>query len=337
MDNSIITKRNRVLIFISGLALLLVLFKPIWQIDLQAPQYPEGLTLLIYADGLAGNVDIINGLNHYIGMKTLHNEDFIEFKVLPGIIIVYAVLFMLCALSGKRKWLNILFILFVIFGIVAMIDFWRWEYNYGHNLDPNAAIIVPGQAYQPPLIGFKQLLNFGAYSVPATGGWIFLGAGAVLALVLASEWIKGKAPARKLPLIILLITASLLSACSNEPEPFRLGRDSCDFCKMTISDERFGAQIITSKSKVYKFDDPHCIIAFLRENQLAKEDIAGIYFTDFNAPHGFLKAEDAYFLQSPKFNSPMSGNIAAFSHEDSLAKALPSFYGNAISWEDMQK
>src|SRR5690606_30162462 len=142
-------------------------------------------------------------LNHYIGMKTLHNEDFIEFKVLPGIIVAYSILFMFCAFSGKRKWLSILFILFVIFGIVAMIDFWYWEYDYGHNLDPNAAIIVPGQAYQPPLIGFKQLLNFGAYSVPASGGWIFIGAGAVLALVLLTEWIKNKAGAQKLPLLML--------------------------------------------------------------------------------------------------------------------------------------
>ncbi len=337
MDNSKITKRNRVLIFISGLALISVLFIPIWQIDLQAPQYPEGLTLLIYADGLAGNVDIINGLNHYIGMKTLHNEDFIEFVVLPGIILAYAILFMLCALSGRKKWMNILFALFVIFGILAMADFWHWEYNYGHNLDPNAAIIVPGQAYQPPLIGFKQLLNFGAYSVPAIGGWIFIGAGAILAFAVVTEWKGKKSTGQKLPLVILLLTVFSLSACSNKPEAFRLGRDACDYCKMTISDARFGAQIITNKSKIYKFDDPHCILAFLEEGQLAKEDIAEVYFSDFNAPHDLLNVEDVHFLQSPKFNSPMNGNIGAFRDEDSLAKALASYYGNAISWEDMQK
>ena len=61
-----------------------------------------------------------------------------------------------------------------------MYDFWRWEYNYGHNLNPDAAIIVPGMAYQPPLIGFKQLLNFGAYSMPDIGGWIFVSAGALV-------------------------------------------------------------------------------------------------------------------------------------------------------------
>ena len=69
---------------------------------------------------------------------------------------------------------------FVAFGTLAMIDFWRWEYNYGHNLDPSAAIIVPGMAYQPPLLGFKQLLNFGAYSIPDIGGWFLLISGVLM-------------------------------------------------------------------------------------------------------------------------------------------------------------
>ena len=122
-------------------------------------------------------MDIINGLNHYIGMKTLHTDDFIEFTVLPYIIAVYAVLFLLSAIIGNKKLLYGLFIAFLLFGIVAMVDFWKWEYDYGHNLDPNAAIKVPGMSYQPPLIGFKQLLNFGAFSIPAVGGWLFITAG----------------------------------------------------------------------------------------------------------------------------------------------------------------
>ena len=170
----------RLLLLLLGLGLIAVLYLPMWRIDLAAPQYPEGLNLLIYANKLGGNVDIINGLNHYIGMKTLHTEDFIEFKLLPYIILFFTACFVVVAAIGLRKWMNLLFILFVLFGITAMIDFWRWEYNYGHNLNPDAAIIVPGMSYQPPLIGFKQLLNFGAYSVPDLGGWIFIGVGAFL-------------------------------------------------------------------------------------------------------------------------------------------------------------
>ena len=115
----------------------------------------------IFSYKLGGQVEIINGLNHYIGMQTLHAENFIEFTLLPYIISFFALLALVTAFYGSKRMLYITFGLFLAFGIIAMADFWRWEYNYGHNLDPSAAIIVPGMAYQPPLIGFKQLLNFG--------------------------------------------------------------------------------------------------------------------------------------------------------------------------------
>ncbi len=340
MKNNKITLVSRALLFICGLGLLAVLFTPIWRIDLQAPQYPEGLRMFIYANKLAGDVNIINGLNHYIGMKTLHDFDFVEFKILSGIIIFFAVLFTIVAIVAKRKWLYVLCFLFVAFGILAMVDFWRWEYDYGHNLNPDAAIIVPGMAYQPPLIGFKQLLNFGAYSMPDIGGWIFVAVGAILLGTVIIEWRKGRKSfihANTLPLAIFGLLTLSLGGCNTDPQPLRIGQDNCDNCKMTISDNRFGAEIVTKKSKVYKFDDEHCIVAFLNSKKITRQEIAGIYFTDFTSPHQLINVENAFFLQSPNFKSPMNGNIAAFSNEDSLIHILPQFSGNKISWEDMQK
>lgn len=333
-----VANSTRLLLAVCGVSLFFVLFTPIWRIDLTAPQYPEGLYLLIYADKLAGNVDIINGLNHYIGMKTLHTDDFIEFKVLPLIITFFALLFIAAAIFARRRLMNICFGMFVCFGVLAMIDFWRWEYDYGHNLDPNAAIIVPGMAYQPPLIGFKQLLNFGAYSIPDIGGWIFIGVGAILLALVIKEWkAKKSSTGHKKKGLAVLVGMTIFSACSTSPEPIIVGKDNCSFCKMTISDERFGAEIITQKSKIYKFDDPHCVSSFINENRVKREDIASVYFVNFNKPHNLIEAEKAHFLQSPSFRSPMNGNIAAFTHRDTLEKAVLSHYGNITTWEDMQK
>lgn len=182
---------TRVITFLCGLMLIVVLFVPLWRIELSAPQYPEGLVMKMYPNKLAGNVDIINGLNHYIGMKTLHTEDFLEFTVLPYIIVFFAVFSLFVALIvKKRRWLIALLIMFILFGVIAMIDFWRWQYNYGHKLNPDAAIIVPGMAYQPPLVGYKKLLNFGAYSVPDTGGWVFIGVGLLLLTAVVVEFKK---------------------------------------------------------------------------------------------------------------------------------------------------
>ena len=340
MKNNKLSIVTRVLLFICAIGLLTVLFTPMWRIDLDAPQYPEGLRMLIYANKLGGNVDIINGLNHYIGMKTLHDKDFVEFKILPGIIVFFTLFFIIAAFVGKRRLMNILFVLFVTFGVVAMFDFWRWEYDYGHNLNPDAAIILPGMAYQPPLIGFKQLLNFGAYSIPDIGGWIFVGVGIILLGLILFEWRSNKKLSVKIgspSLLILSLLTLSLGGCSTQPQPLRIGLDNCDFCKMTISDNRFGAEIVTKKGKVFKFDDEHCIVAFLNSKKVAQQDIAGIYFTDFNTPNQLINVEKAFFLQSPALKSPMNGNVAAFSNEESLQKIFQQLNGNKISWEEMQQ
>ena len=190
MNNDNLSALSKILIFISGILLILVLFVPLWQIELEAPQYPEGLVLKMYPHKIGGNVDIINGLNHYIGMRTLHTKDFIEFTVLPYIVGFFALLCFIVVALKKQKWLTVLFTLFVIFGIVAMIDFWRWEYAYGHELNPDAPIQVPGMAYQPPLIGYKQLLNFGAFSIPDIGGFLFILVGLLLLIALLLPWFK---------------------------------------------------------------------------------------------------------------------------------------------------
>ena len=73
-------------------------------------------------------------------------------------------------------------------GIGALVDFYIWGYDYGHNLNPEAPIKIEGMYYQPPLIGTKQLLNFTAFSGPDIGGWVFIGVGAVLFGLLIYEW-----------------------------------------------------------------------------------------------------------------------------------------------------
>lgn len=329
----------RISLVLAGLALCAVLIVPVWKIDLDAPQYPEGLRLLIYANGLGGDVDIINGLNHYIGMKTLHSSDFIEFTILPYIVVFFALFFILTGILGKRVLINILLVLFVLFGVVSMIDFWQWEYNYGHNLDPNAAIIVPGMAYQPPLIGFKQLLNFGAYSFPDVGAWIFIGAGLILAVAFIKQFKKRKIKSRKTNFAVPVAAALMwvFASCSAQPEPIKLGSDACHYCKMTISDARFGAEILTTKGKVYKFDDPHCIIAFLDKDQIDRQLVKDIYLVDFNEPHELLNVNQSYLLESESFNSPMNGNIAAFISRESAKEAIEKLHPREVRWDDLLK
>jgi len=162
-------------------------FLPLWQIILEAPQYPEGLGMKIWLNSITGNVDQINGLNHYIGMKHIIVEDFVEFKVLPYVFGFIIAVGLFTAFNGRLIWLKIWFFLLVLFAIAGLTDFYLWEYDYGHNLDPRAAIKVPGMNYQPPLIGYKQLLNFLAGSLPDIGGIIVVMAALMAGGVLIYE------------------------------------------------------------------------------------------------------------------------------------------------------
>lgn len=324
----------------SAIGLVIILFTPIWRIELSAPQYPEGLALTIHAKGLQGNVDIINGLNHYIGMKTLHNEDFFEFTLLPYCIIFFAIAFAFAAIINQRQWLNVLFILFVTFGIIAMVDFWRWEYNYGHNLNPNAAIIVPGMAYQPPLIGFKQLLNFGAYSIPDIGGWIFIATGVISLTCMIIEWKRYRVIKRKfspIPAVVLLLTSLFLGSCNAGPDVITTGKDNCNYCKMTITDAKYGAELVTKKGKVYKFDDVHCLLSFIQTKMIDKKEINNIYLVDFAGNHSLIKARESFLLQGDIIKGPMNGNIIAFKNKDSMKVMANQLNAVAVSWDNLIK
>lgn len=178
---------SRIVILFGSLLMIAAFYVPLWQILMWAPQYPEGLEMDIWYNDITGDVKIISALNHYIGMKHIEVGMFPEFGYMGYIIGALIGFGVLAALTGKRfmVWLNAT--LLATTGIAALVDFYLWGYDYGHNLDPTAAIIVPGMSYQPPVIGTKVLLNFTAFSGPDIGGWIFVASFSLTVLVLVLE------------------------------------------------------------------------------------------------------------------------------------------------------
>jgi hypothetical protein len=170
-------KRSKI-IMIAGSVMLLALFIfPLWNITLEAPQYPEPLGMDIWinkvVDSNPNDIKNINLMNHYIGMKDVPIE-LKEFKIFPIVIFVMAVLGILIGIIGKRKLFLFWGITMLVLGIIGMYDFYLWLYDYGHNLNPHAAIKIPGQGYMPPLFGAKSILNFNAISLPMTGAYFMI-------------------------------------------------------------------------------------------------------------------------------------------------------------------
>ncbi|MEQ1744680.1 MAG: nitrous oxide reductase accessory protein NosL [Saprospiraceae bacterium] len=339
-----ITSISRIILAVGALALLVLLKTPIWSIYLTAPQYPEGLEMKIWQDTLTGDVKVISALNHYIGMRAISVDMFPEFQYMGNLIIAVAVLCFVLALVGR--WWSALgyWIVLAMVDSLALYDFWRWGYDYGHNLDPTAPIVIPGMAYQPPVIGYKQLLNFEAWSLPDIGGLVLMGVTGIALFITVFEWWKKRkqsqavATGPKVPVAaVALVFPLLFVQCSTGPQPINYGTDSCDFCKMTLVDKRYGAEIVTTKGKVYKFDDVNCLVLFEREGTAKPEDVAGRYITDFARQGVLLDATKAVYLRSENLKTPMASQVAAFATQADLEKTKSQTGGESLDWEPVQE
>jgi hypothetical protein len=181
----------RVLLVAAVACLVPAYVAPLYNMTMFAPQYQEGLRLDIYSYKLQGgndgqDVKEINVLNHYIGMKDLVTEDFTEFKWLPFVIGILGLLFLRAAVLGKASHLVDVTVLYLYFGLFALWSFAYKMYQYGHHLDPKAAVRV--DPFLPPLFGYKKLANFEVYSYPQLGSYALAAAALALTVALVFAW-----------------------------------------------------------------------------------------------------------------------------------------------------
>ncbi len=177
--NHKINPQYRLLILAIAVIMGLIYFLPVWSVSLTAPQYPESLGMYIYVNDIRGktphDIQNINLLNHYIGMERIAADSIPELRFMPYILAYMIVGAIIAFFHDKLYMITLGFFNTLLVGIAGLYDFWRWEYNYGHNLHPDAPIQIPGMSYQPPLIGCKELLNITACSIPHIGGFLLGG------------------------------------------------------------------------------------------------------------------------------------------------------------------
>ncbi len=157
-----------------------VLF-PLWKLRLVAPQYSNGLTMKIYAyklvgGGLNGNdINEINNLNHYIGMKKIQQAEFTEMQIMPFMFGVFILLALRAVVFGEMKGVIDLFVLASYFGAFSIGAFYYRLYWYGHNLDPHAPMRI--KPFTPLVFGTQKIANFTQSSYPELGTyllWVFM-------------------------------------------------------------------------------------------------------------------------------------------------------------------
>lgn len=333
------TRASRLLIVVAALLLGVLYFVPLWRIDLGAPQYPEGLGLRIWIDRIegAGPNDLrnLNGINHYIGMRPIEPDQIAELGFMPAIVAFLLVTGLVVAAVGRRGlffgWLAV----FAFVALAGLVDFWKWGYDYGHDLDPTAAIKVPGMAYQPPLVGSKQLLNFHTTSWPDLGG-IAAFLSLTLALGVGLRELRRRRLARAGALPAAAAAAVAVACAAPSPRSVAYGTDECAHCHMTVADHRFTAQLVTRTGKTFVFDDPGCLAEFLDDVGVEPAAVHSLWLADYTAAgERLLPADSALLVRSPEIRAPMASRLAAVPDGRTADSLQAELGGEILRWADV--
>ncbi|WHY00646.1 hypothetical protein [Neobacillus sp. DY30] len=165
---------SSILIALAAVLVGLSLLFPWWQMIFFAPQYPEGLNIIVYPNKLEGEIDIVNGLNHYIGMENFSEENFPELAYLSYLVIGLAIITLLTAILRKKSMLYGLIGLFIIGGSLGVWDLSSALRKFGTNLSPTAPIKI--DPFVPPLLGHNTVANFVTESILGYGAYCLIAA-----------------------------------------------------------------------------------------------------------------------------------------------------------------
>lgn len=181
---------SRIAVAAAGLLLLAALAFPLWKITMFAGQFPEGIRMEIFAHKLVGgnggaDLQGINILNHYIGMRELAAADFPEMKFIPFALGMFLLIGFRAAVFARVSNIVDLLVLFTYFGLFSLAAFVYRMHSYGHSLSPEAAIKVP--PFTPPVFGHQHIANFDVYSYPGIATYVLGLYAMVLVTILVLE------------------------------------------------------------------------------------------------------------------------------------------------------
>ena len=330
------TRTARLLVAVAALFMSAAYVLPLWRISLIAPQYPEGLGMLIRINTVVGakesDLQSINGLNHYIGMKTIEPNAIPELRFMPIILGVLVLTGLGIAALGKRIPFVAWSIALALVLAAGLADYWKWGYDYGHDLSPTAIIKIEGMTYQPPLIGSKQLLNFRATSWPASGGWLLVLGSLLVAVALIITLRHWRNPTLKMAAAAAVV-ATAMGCAVQAPRAFALGQDGCEFCRMSIVDSRFGGEAVTKTGKVLTFDSIECLASFART--VPAGTMRGYFVMDLQHPGTFVSADSAGFLKGVLVHTPMGRSIVSLASRRAAQDESAVLGGRVMTWAEL--
>lgn len=137
---------------------------------------------------------------------------------------------------------------------------------------------------------------------------------------------------------LLLLCFGVVLGCGRKPATdappsIRLGEDTCDECRMIISDERFAASYVTAGGETYRFDDPGEMVLSLRRRSDGMIR-AWVYDYETRKP---IRAEEAIFVHSPALHTPMGYGVAAFATRERAEAFIQQQGGKQFTWSEIRQ
>lgn len=164
---------------VARILLLVSIFFPYWHMELEAPQYPNGLFLTAYVNNLTEDVKEIDGLNHYIGMRSL--KEAASFERAASVYLMIAMVLMVeVAAFVHSKWAVLLAIPVIGFPVGFLVDLYYWMRHFGLNLDPHAPLSNSVKPFVPTVLGEGGIGQFKTYAELGTGYWLAVASGALI-------------------------------------------------------------------------------------------------------------------------------------------------------------
>lgn len=152
---------------------------PLWTMELRAPQYPHGLELTAYGTTLEGDLQEVNTVNHYVGVRPISTDDIPELALFPYLLGALVGALLLGSVFA-RHWLLRLALRLGVWGFAVgfLVDLQWWLYRSGHDRNADAPYRI--EDFTPRVLGGTRVVNFDSETMVASGYWLILGAALLL-------------------------------------------------------------------------------------------------------------------------------------------------------------
>ena len=133
--------------------------------------------------------------------------------------------------------------------------------------------------------------------------------------------------------LLWLAVSSGLWSCQTNPEPIAYGHDECAHCRMMISDQKYGGELITQKGRIYKFDSIECMASYYAGASVP--EVQSIWTIDFSNPGMWVKADEAFYLRSKNLPSPMGMFLSSYAVREKAEEMKAQLYGDLLNWQEV--